>query len=135
VCRTCAQDLPGYTFELIFIDNASSDRTVEVLKAIGRTDRRVKIIVNNRNFGHVRSGYHAVLQARGEAIVAMASDLQDPPEMIPQFLRKWQEGYKVVLAQQCGSAESRVFFMVRKLYYYMVSRLSETPLVKDVTGF
>jgi glycosyltransferase involved in cell wall biosynthesis len=135
VWRVFQDELPEYAFELVFIDNASEDRTVDILKEIARADRRVKIIVNNRNFGHVRSGYHAMLQARGEAIVAMASDLQDPPELIPQFLRKWQEGYKIVLAQKCGSAESPVFFMVRRLYYYIVNRLSETPLVKDVTGF
>ncbi len=135
VCRVFHEELPEYAFELIFIDNASEDRTVDVLKDIARVDKRVKIIVNNRNFGHIRSGYHALLQARGDAIVAMASDLQDPPELIPQFLRKWQEGYKIVLAQKCGSAESPLFFLVRRLYYYIVTRLSETPLVKDVTGF
>ena len=135
VCRVFQEELPEYAFELIFIDNASEDRTVDVLKKIASTDKRVKIIVNNRNFGHIRSGYHALLQARGEAIIAMASDLQDPPELIPQFLRKWQEGYKIVLAQKCGSAESPVFFMVRRFYYYIVTQLSETPLVKDVTGF
>ena len=93
------------------------------------------MIVNNRNFGHVRSGYHAYLQAGGEAIVALASDLEDPPEMIPQFVRKWEEGYKIVLAQKRSSEEFALYFLIRKLYYCIVSRLSETPLVKNVTGF
>src|SRR5690242_8482012 len=84
--RVMTAELPAYTYELIFIDNASQDGTVGILKEIAREDKRVKVIVNNRNFGHIRSGYHALLQARGEAIIAMASDLQDPPEMIPQFV-------------------------------------------------
>jgi len=135
VCRVFREELPGYTFELILIDNASEDGTVAVLKEIARTDRRVKIIVNNRNFGHIRSGYHALLQARGQAVVAMASDLEDPPELIPQFLRKWEEGYRIVLAQKRSSEESALFSLIRKLYYSIVTRLSETPLVKDATGF
>jgi polyisoprenyl-phosphate glycosyltransferase len=135
VCRVFRDELPGYGFEFIFIDNASQDRTVAVLKEIASVDKRVKIVVNNRNFGHIRSGYHGLLQARGEAIVAMASDLQDPPELIPQFLRKWEEGYKIVLAQKCGTAESSLVSLVRKFYYRIITKLSETPLVKDVTGF
>ena len=135
VCRVFREELPEYAFEFILIDNASEDRTVEILKEIAREDKRVKIIVNNRNFGHIRSGYHALLQARGEAIVSMASDLEDPPELIPQFVRKWEEGYKIVLAQKRSSNEFAPFHMVRKLYYMIVSRLSETSLVKDVTGF
>lgn len=135
VCRVFREELPEYTFEFILIDNASQDRTVEVLKEIARGDKRVKIIVNNRNFGHVRSGYHAILQARGEAVVAMASDLEDPPEMIPQFLRKWEEGYKIVLAQKRSSDEFGPFYLVRKIYYQVVDRLSDTPLVRDATGF
>src|SRR5258707_499128 len=93
ICESFA-GLSRHTFELIFIDNASTDRTVEMLKSIADNDKRVKIIVNNRNFGHIRSGYHAFLQARGDAVIAMASDLQDPPEMLPQFVQKWEEGYK-----------------------------------------
>jgi polyisoprenyl-phosphate glycosyltransferase len=135
VCRTFADQLPEYAFELIFIDNASTDKTVEVLKGLGRTDKRVKIIVNNRNFGVVRSGYHAMLQARGDAVVALASDLQDPPELIPQLVRKWEAGFKLVLAQKTNSDESPVFFFVRGLYYKLINRLSEIELVKNATGF
>jgi glycosyltransferase involved in cell wall biosynthesis len=135
VCRTFADHLPEYAFELIFIDNASTDKTVEVLKSLGSKDRRVKIIVNNRNFGVIRSGYHAMLQAKGEAVVAFASDLQDPPEMIPQFVRKWEAGYKVVLAQKTNSAESPLFALVRKMYYGLINALSEVELVRNATGF
>ena len=135
VCRVFREELPEYAFELILIDNASVDGTVAVLKEIAREDKRVKIIVNNRNFGHIRSGYHALLQARGDAVVNMASDLEDPPELIPEFIRKWEEGYKIVLAQKRSSDEFGPFQLVRKLYYATINRLSDTSLVKDVTGF
>ena len=135
VCRTFADHLPGYAFELIFIDNASTDKSVEVLKSLGRKDTRVKIIVNNRNFGVIRSGYHAMLQAKGEAVVAFASDLQDPPEMIPQFVKKWEEGFKVVLAQKTNTEESPLFFLIRKTYYSLINRLSDVALVENATGF
>lgn len=135
ICRTFAEQLPGYAFEIIVIDNASNDGTVAVLKEIARRDPRVKIIVNNRNFGHIRSGYHAFLQARGDAVIIMASDLQDPPEMIAAFVRKWEDGYKIVLAQKTESHESPLFFIVRKTYYNIINRLSEIELVKNATGF
>ena len=135
VKKVFAEELPEYTFELILIDNSSTDRTVEVLRGICHEDKRVKVIVNNRNFGHIRSGYHAIFQAKGDAIIAMASDLQDPPEMIPQFVRKWESGYKIALAQKTNSEESALFFLVRKMYYTFVNRLSEVPLIKNVTGF
>jgi polyisoprenyl-phosphate glycosyltransferase len=135
VCKVFSQDLSKYDFELIFIDNASTDTTVDVLKKLAAADRRVKIIVNNRNFGHVRSGYYAMLQARGDAVVAMASDLQDPPEMIPRFVQNWEAGYKVILAQKVSTEETPVFSIVRKAYYAAISRLSEIELVKDATGF
>ncbi|HEY2470551.1 MAG TPA: glycosyltransferase family 2 protein [Terracidiphilus sp.] len=135
ITRVFAEELPEYSFELILIDNCSQDKTVEVLRGICSEDTRVKVIVNNRNFGHIRSGYHAIFQARGDAIIAMASDLQDPPEMIPQFVRKWEAGYKIALAQKTTSEESALFFLVRKAYYHLVNRLSDVPLVKNVTGF
>ena len=135
ITKTFAQHLPNYSYELLIIDNASTDRTVDILKQLAAKDKRIKVIVNNRNFGHVRSGYHALLQATGEAVIAMASDLQDPPEMIPQFVKKWEDGYKIVLAQKAKSEESMLFFLVRKAYYSIASRMSETQLEKNVTGF
>jgi glycosyltransferase involved in cell wall biosynthesis len=135
ICKTFEEKLPNYTFELIFIDNASTDHTVELLKGIAASDQRVKIIVNNRNFGHIRSGHHAFLQAKGDAVIVMVSDLQDPPEMIPLFVEKWEEGYKIVLAQKTNSKESAIFFLIRKIYYDLINKLSEIELVKNATGF
>src|SRR6202030_4839264 len=114
--------------EIVLIDNASTDRTPRILKELAQSDKRVKVIVNNRNFGHIRSGYHAFLQATGDAVIAMASDLQDPPEMLPQFIRKWEEGYKIVLAQKADTDESRLLSLVRRTYYNVISRLSEIEL-------
>jgi polyisoprenyl-phosphate glycosyltransferase len=135
IVRVFAEQLPHHTFEIIVADNASTDQTVAVLRRIAAQDKRLKIIVNNRNFGHIRSGYHAMLQAGGDAVIAMASDLQDPPEMIPQFVRKWEEGHKIVLAQKVNTEESLVFATVRRAYYAIVGRLSEIELVDNATGF
>ena len=129
------RDGEPYTHEHIFIDNASTDGTVEVLRAICAKDPRVKVIVNTRNFGHIRSPYHALLQARGEAVIGLASDLQDPPDMIPQFVAQWEAGYKVVVAVKKESREKRSLFFVRGLFYRLIDRLSEVPLVRNFTGF
>lgn len=127
--------LPQYEYEHLFIDNASQDHTVDILRELAAEDKRVKVIVNTRNFGHIRSPYHGLLQARGEAVIKLVADLQDPPEMIPEFLRKWEEGYKVVIAVKKESRESRLMFAVRKAYYRLVQRLSEIELVENFTGF
>ncbi len=89
--RVCAvfEKLPQYDFEYVFIDNSSTDSTLSILKQMASTDKRVKVISNVRNFGHVRSPYYGLLQCTGDAVFAMVADLQDPPEMIPQFLAEW----------------------------------------------
>ena len=127
--------LPGYSYEHICIDNASKDRTVEVLRELARDDKSLKVIVNARNFGHIRSPHHALLQAKGDAAILMASDLQDPPSLIPEFVKKWEEGYKVVLGIKTTSDESPVMFFIRKAYYDLIGRLSEIELAKNNTGF
>ena len=127
--------LPGYDYEHIFIDNASKDLTVAILRELVKEDRRVKVIVNARNFGHIRSPCHAILQARGDAVISIVADLQDPPTMIADFVRKWEEGYKVVMGVKKGSAESIVMSALRRLYYRTLRRLSDVELVEHFTGF
>ncbi len=124
-----------YEFEYIVIDNDSTDGTQDLLRKIAAADRRIKVIFNMRNFGHVRSPLHALFQARGDAIIALASDLQDPPEMIPQFIEQWEQGFKLALGVKNQSQESPLFFLVRKAYYELIGRLSHVKLLKNVTGF
>jgi polyisoprenyl-phosphate glycosyltransferase len=133
--RAVFQPLDEYSYEHLFIDNASTDGTVSILRDIAARDRRVKVIVNTRNFGHIRSPYHALLQCRGDAVIGMAADLQDPPELIPAFLEKWREGYKVVLGVKSASDESTLMFAIRRWGYAVIDRLSEVPQVRNTTGF
>lgn len=123
-----------YDYEHICIDNHSTDSTVKKIKSIAAKDKRVKLIINARNFGHIRSPYHALLQSSGDACILIASDLQDPPEMIIEFVRKWEEGYKAVLAVKPQSEESAGMFILRKTYYRLISRISDVPLVQNATG-
>jgi len=127
--------LPQYVYEHIFIDNCSEDRTVAILRKIAMEDQKVKVIVNARNFGHIRSPIHALLQAEGDAVISVVADLQDPPAMIPEFLRKWEEGYRIVLGVKEKSLESPLMFAIRKMYYDFINRLAEIELVKNFTGF
>ena len=126
---------PQYRYEHLFIDNASKDRTAEILRAIAARDKNVKVILNTRNFGQVRSPYHALLQTSGDAVVAMAADFQDPPEMISQFLEKWEQGHKVVMAVKEASREHRIMYALRKWYYGLLARIANVEIVQNATGF
>lgn len=128
-------DLPTYRYEHIFIDNASLDGTPDILKKIAAVDKNVKVILNARNFGHIRSPIYAMLQAKGDAVVSMAADLQDPPTMIKDFVAKWEEGFKAVVGVKSESQESPIMFAIRKSYYNFVGKISEVPLIKNCTGF
>jgi len=127
--------LPGYNYEHIFIDNASKDRTVPILRDLASRDKNVKVIVNARNFGHIRSPFHGLLQAKGDAVISIVADLQDPPAMIADFLKKWEAGYKIVVGVKKGSQESRWMFAVRKLFYRIDAALSEVAQIRGFTGF
>lgn len=127
--------LVGYSYEYIFIDNCSTDRTVPILRELAAADRNVKVIVNSRNFGHIRSPFYGLLQASGAAAILLVADLQDPPTLIPEFIRKWEAGYPVVIGVKTNSEETPAMFFIRKLYYNLVSRLSEVELTKNYTGF
>jgi polyisoprenyl-phosphate glycosyltransferase len=133
--KTVFDDLQDYTYEHIFIDNASKDKTLEILRNIAKNDSRVRVIVNARNFGHIRSPAHAIRQATGDAVIGIVADLQDPPHLIKEFIKKWEQGYKIVLAVKKNSEESSFVFFLRKLYYRVLNRLSETELTENATGF
>jgi glycosyltransferase involved in cell wall biosynthesis len=124
-----------YRYEHIFIDNASTDGTVAILKRIAANDSNVRIIVNARNVGHIRSPMYAVHQAGGDCVITMASDLQDPPEMITDMIREWENGYSMVLAVKQASEESRTMFWVRRRYYRLVNQLSSIETFENFTGF
>lgn len=127
--------IPDLDYEHIFIDNASTDRTVELLKGIAAGDARVKVIVNARNFGHIRSPMHAMLQAKGDAVISIVADLQDPPEMIPELVARWREGNAMVLCIKRSSEEDPLMFFLRRTYYAVVERLSSITTVQNFTGF
>lgn len=129
------EKLPQYEFEILLMDNASTDGTQEILRRLAAQDPRVKVIINARNFGHIRSPYYGMLQVQGSAVIGMASDMQDPPELIPQFLAKWEEGYKAVVGVKSESEEASVFFYARTLYYRLIHRLAEFDIIKNFTGF
>jgi len=127
--------LPDYLYEHIFIDNASVDKTVDILRSIGKEDKNIKIIINARNFGHIRSPYHGLMQANGDAVILLVADLQDPPGMIKDFLEKWEDGYPIVIGIKPESQESPLMFAIRKCYYNFIGRISEVKLIKNFTAF
>ena len=127
--------LSQYEYEHIFIDNCSTDKSLILLREIAKVDKKVKVIVNSRNFGHIKSPYYALLQSNGDAVILLVADLQDPPEMIKEFIQKWEEGYKVVIGEKQNSKESAILYLIRKTYYHVVNKLAEIPLCKNFTGF
>lgn len=124
-----------YTYEIIIADNDSKDSTPQILRDIAAKDKNVKVILNTRNFGTNRSGYNATMQASGDAIVTMASDLQNPPHMIRDFIKKWEQGYKIVMTVKTSSKEPALIFFLRSAYYKLLASLSDVNLVSHFTGF
>jgi glycosyltransferase involved in cell wall biosynthesis len=130
------KEFPQYTYEIIVADNCSTDGSRDILRRIAAGDKKFKVILNANNFGPVRSGYNAFLQASGDAVVLMSSDLQDPPELIAELMRKWQEGSPVVVAVKGRSKNTSPMFLVRRFYYWLLSKFSDTDhIIQNFTGF
>jgi len=128
--------LGRYRYEHIFIDNASRDSTFAALLEIATADANVKLIRNARNFGHIRSPMHAMFQARGDAIIVLMSDLQDPPEVLAQLIEHWEGGTPIVIAVKHRSREAAPMFLVRKLFYRLVNHLADDiETYENFTGF
>ena len=124
-----------YEYEHLFIDNSSRDNTVAILKMIAADDPNVKIIVNARNFGHIRSPIHALFQSRGDCVIGIVADLQDPPPMIADMIREWENGAYCVLGIKRTSEENSLMFWLRKQYYKIAERLSSIETIQNFTGF
>lgn len=135
--KSVFNDLPEYNYEHIFIDNSSSDKTVEILREIASKDKNIKIIVNSRDFGQVRPPVHAILEAKGEAVITLCSDLEDPPELIPDFIKKWEEGFKTVMGIKKSSKDSFLMSFCRNIFYKLMEILSDSGVkqIKNFTGF
>ncbi|WP_313185177.1 glycosyltransferase family 2 protein [Lacrimispora sp.] len=128
-------DLPRYTYELIFIDNDSKDRTREILRSLCDQDKRVKGIFNAKNFGQFNSPYYAMLQSTGDCTILMAADFQDPVEMIPKYVKEWEKGYKIVIGIKKSSKENKIMYWLRSCYYKTIKKLSDVEQIEHFTGF
>lgn len=135
IVKNIFSNLRKYRYEHIFIDNCSTDNSISVLKQIAQLDKNVKLIINSRNFGHIRSPYYGLLQTSGSAVILLAADLQDPPELIKDFILAWEQGYKIVIGIKETSEESKIKFAFRKFYYKFLTLIAEVDLVKNFTGF
>jgi len=135
VRRVCAALGPGFDYEHIFADNCSTDGTLAILRELAAADPRVRVIVNSRNFGAEKSGMNAMRHASGDAVIGIPADLQEPPDVIPAFVRKWEEGYEVVYGTYLNPHEHWLGRRLRSFYYGLVDSLSPEPLPRDFSGF
>ena len=124
----------NYDYEHIIIDNSSSDKTIDILREIASKDKNVKIIINSRNYGHIKSPFYGVMQANGDACILMVSDFQEPIYLISKYIKKWENGAKIVLGQKNISEENNFIFSLRKLFYTLLNKISETELSINTTG-
>ena len=124
----------NYDYEHIIIDNNSTDSTIDILRKIAVEDKKIKVILNSRNFGHLKSPVHGLLQSSGDAVILMSSDFQDPPEMIHKYISEWEKGFEVVLGQKDTSEENFIKHFLKKIFYKFIQLISEVPLMVNTTG-
>ena len=137
IARAVIEQLEKVTpsFDIIFIDNGSTDRTVEIVRKLCARDSRIRLIVNTRNFGQVRSPAHALFQATGQAIIGIAADFQDPPELIPELVKRWRAGAEIVLGVSETKKASPLYTTLRQLSYDLQRKFGDYPIIPHATGF
>ncbi len=128
------KELPEYDYELVFIDNDSKDRTRSLIRGLCSQNPKIKAIFNARNFGQFNSPYYGMLQVTGDCVIEMVADFQDPVELIPQYVRAWEEGYKIVIGIKTSSKENPVMYWLRSCYYKMIKKFSDVEQIEHFTG-
>lgn len=128
------KNLPQYDYELVFIDNDSKDGTRDILRAICAANPKIKAIFNAKNFGQFNSPYYGVLQVTGDCVIQMCCDFQDPVELIPQYVREWENGYKIVIGIKTSSKESKIMRFLRTCYYKVIKKMSDVEQIEHFTG-
>ena len=128
------RELPQYDYELVFIDNDSTDGTRDIIRGLCRENPRIKAIFNARNFGQFNSPYYGMLQVTGDCVIEMVADFQDPVELIPQYVHEWEKGYKIVIGIKTSSQENRIMYWLRSCYYRTIKKLSDVEQIEHFTG-
>lgn len=126
---------PAYDYEILFIDNKSTDGTREVIEAICAADKHVKAIFNTKNFGQFNSPFYGIIQTGGDCTIAICADFQDPVALIPVFVREWEKGYKIVIGRKTRSQENKLIYALRGLYYKAIKKMSNVDMIEQFTGF
>jgi polyisoprenyl-phosphate glycosyltransferase len=127
--------LSDYDYEILIIDNYSQDKTREHILELCAVNKKIRAIFNAKNFGHIRSPFHGILQTTGDCTIGMCADFQDPPEMIVNFIREWEKGSKVVIGKKNKSYENPLMRLLRSFYYKLIKQISDTEQVEHFTGF
>lgn len=129
------KSLPDYDYEIVFIDNDSKDSTREILRELCKNNTKVKAIFNAKNFGQFNSPYYGLLQTSGDCTILLCADFQDPIEMIPKFVKEWEQGYKIVIGQKISSQENKLMYFLRSCYYKLIKKYSDVEQIEHFTGF
>ncbi len=129
------EELSQYDYEIVFIDNCSTDNTRPLLREICSKNKKIKAIFNVKNFGQFNSPVHGLCQTTGDCTIAICADFQDPIELIPTFLKHWEEGYQIVCGVKTSSQESKLVYGLRSLYYRMIKKFSDVEQIEHFTGF
>lgn len=134
IVEMMTKNLPQYDYELVFIDNDSKDGTRDILRAICANNPKIKAIFNAKNFGQFNSPYYGVLQVTGDCVIQMCCDFQDPVELIPQYVKEWENGYKIVIGIKTSSKESKIMRFLRTCYYKVIKKMSDVEQIEHFTG-
>ncbi len=128
-------EIDNVSYKHLFIDNDSIDKSQNIIRSICKNDKNVLAIFNRKDYGHIKSPYYAITECDTDAVIFLVADLQDPPELIKEFVESWINGEKLVVAVKKTSKESKIFFLVRKIYYFLLNLIADEELQKNFLGF